>query len=45
MISDVTDEKNSWIHLKTDIKIIYNRGEAVRSSSITFSYCIINFIK
>ena len=47
MISDETDEiiEKSLIRLKTDIKIIYNRLEAVSFSLIMFIYCVINVIK
>ena len=47
MISDETDEiiEKSLIHLKIDIKIIYNRLEAVSFSLIMFIYCVINVIK
>ena len=47
MISDDADEvmKNFLIHLKIDIKRIYNWWKVATLSSAMFSYCIINVIK
>ena len=47
MISNEADEviKKLFVHLKIDIKIIWNQWEVVSLSSIMFSFCIINVLK
>ena len=45
MMNKTKLQKKFLIHLKTDIKIIWNQSKIGGLSLIMFSYCIVNAIK